>query len=107
MESKPTGSGRTATSQSQPPASLPETKPGPDLGLLSPEQVSRLTGIAVATLDTWRCRRRGPPFIKLGRIIWYRLRDLEMWIELNRRETSNDIAQSGRQIGRASCRERV
>ena len=37
-----------------------------------------------------------PPFIKLGRKIWYRLLDLEVWIEHNRRETRNELAKSRR-----------
>jgi predicted DNA-binding transcriptional regulator AlpA len=70
----------------------------PDLGLLSPEQVSQVTGIAVATLDTWRCRRIGPQFIKLGRKIWYRLLDLEAWIKQNRQETHNELTKSRRNM---------
>ena len=33
------------------------------MGLLTPEQVSDITGQAVATLTTWRSRRIGPPWV--------------------------------------------
>src|SRR5260370_37940058 len=79
----------------------------PDLGLLSPQEVSQVTGIAVATLDTWRCRRIGPQFIKLGRKIWYRLLDLEAWIKQNRQETHNELTKSRRDIALPGLRGRT
>jgi predicted DNA-binding transcriptional regulator AlpA len=55
--------------------------------LLSVEQVAAYTGIAVGTLHGWRCRGCGPPWCKLGgKIVRYRLADLEAWIESGRRE---------------------
>ena len=38
-----------------------------DLGLLTPKEVSESTGLALATLATWRSRGIGPPYVKMGR----------------------------------------
>lgn len=35
--------------------------------LLSPEQVSAVLGVKVATLKVWRYRGRGPSFVRLSR----------------------------------------
>jgi hypothetical protein len=33
------------------------------------------------TLGKWRQRKKGPPFLKVGGVIRYRLQDLQEWIE--------------------------
>ncbi len=38
------------------------------------QAVSRLPGIPVCTLTTWRCRGGGPRFLKLGKAVRYRRR---------------------------------
>lgn len=42
--------------------------------------VSRLTGVPVCTLATWRCRGGGPPFLKLGSAVRYRRRTVFRWL---------------------------
>lgn len=42
--------------------------------------VSRLTGVPVCTLATWRCRGGGPPFLKLGTAVRYRRRTVFRWL---------------------------
>lgn len=42
--------------------------------------VSRLTGVPVCTLATWRCRGGGPPFLKLGTAVRYRRRTVLRWL---------------------------
>ena len=66
--------------------------------LLSVDQVSAYTGIAVGTLHAWRCRGCGPPWCKLGgKIVRYRLADVEAWIEGSKREP-NEPKQSRRKL---------
>ena len=48
--------------------------------LLSESQVAGLTGLSKGTLRTWRCRRKGPPFRKLGSRVMYDERDVAAWI---------------------------
>lgn len=47
---------------------------------LTSEEVSRLTGLAVATLAKYRTQRIGIPFYRLGRAIRYKYGDVESWI---------------------------
>lgn len=47
--------------------------------LLTHAQVCRLLGVTSNTLYNWRCARRGPTFLKLGRYVRYRLRDVIEW----------------------------
>ena len=40
--------------------------------LLKPAEAAGLLGVAPQTLAAWRCRREGPAFVKLGRMVRYR-----------------------------------
>jgi hypothetical protein len=52
--------------------------------LLSEVQASDLLCLSMRTLQAWRGRSIGPPFIKAGRVVRYRFGDLVAWIEANR-----------------------
>lgn len=43
-------------------------------------EASRLTGIAVPTLQKYRVHGTGPKFVKLGRSVRYRVSDLEAYV---------------------------
>lgn len=47
---------------------------------LSDVEVSELYGWAPSTLRRWRCEGIGPKFIKDGRMIFYRVTDLDAYI---------------------------
>ena len=51
--------------------------------LISPQDLAVLLDVDERTLAVWRCQRRGPDFVKLGRTVFYRRRDVETWIDLN------------------------
>jgi hypothetical protein len=42
------------------------------------------------TLEKRRVRGGGPPYHKLGRLVWYSLRDLDDWIASARRLSTSD-----------------
>jgi predicted DNA-binding transcriptional regulator AlpA len=44
------------------------------------------------TLQDWRSQKRGPPFVKAGRAVRYRRRDLIAWSEKNLSGDSSDAA---------------
>jgi len=50
---------------------------------LSTERAAELLGVAPATLLKWRSRRRGPPFVKLGRRVVYSEGALRAWAEMH------------------------
>lgn len=48
--------------------------------LLTQKEVKEITGLADSTLEQWRLKGKGPRFIKLGRLVRYRLSDLQNYI---------------------------
>ena len=53
--------------------------------LLKDQQLSEKYGIPLPTLRTWRSRRSdGPPFLRLGRSIYYDGDDVEKWLRSRR-----------------------
>ena len=57
-------------------------KQDPD-SLLKELEAADLLDLSVRTLQSWRMRRAGPPFVQVGRAVRYRRRDLLTWIEAN------------------------
>lgn len=69
--------------------------------LLTEQQAAALLHVSVKSLQGWRSRGGGPPFVKLGRCVRYALSDLEVFVqEAVRRSTSDPgpAAPSQRQI---------
>ena len=52
-----------------------------DRTLLTSQEVADMFGISPKTLASWRCARRGPCFVKIGRLVRYRLADIEQGID--------------------------
>jgi len=48
--------------------------------VLTVQQAAEYLGLAVSTLNKWRCLGDGPVFIKMGRAVRYRMEDLEDYI---------------------------
>ena len=48
--------------------------------LLTVPELSEYLGIAIETLKKYRMRGTGPKFIKLGRLVRYRLSDVDEWV---------------------------
>ncbi len=51
--------------------------------LLREQDAADLLNLSVRTLQSWRIRMAGPPFIQVGRAVRYRRRDLIAWIDAN------------------------
>jgi len=50
--------------------------------LLTPEQVAEILGVKPTTVQTWRARRVGPPYIRVGhRTVRYSAAALQEWLE--------------------------
>ena len=49
--------------------------------LLNENELAELTGLAVGTLQQWRCTKNGPPYLKLGRAVRYRASDVLQWLD--------------------------
>ncbi len=48
--------------------------------VMTVKQASEYLGLAVSTLNKWRCHGGGPVFVKMGRAVRYRVVDLEAYI---------------------------
>jgi hypothetical protein len=47
------------------------------LKLVNEKEAAKLLNLGIQTLRNWRCRRTGPPYLKLcGRLVRYDYRDL-------------------------------
>lgn len=52
--------------------------------LLDTGAASALLGCSPSALVKFRTERRGPPYVKVGRLIRYRRRDLVRWVRAQR-----------------------
>jgi excisionase family DNA binding protein len=52
------------------------------VNLLTPKEVSDILGVSIETLNVWRATNRYPlPYVKAGRLVRYRMNDLNQFIE--------------------------
>lgn len=55
--------------------------------LLTPDDVSRLLGVSVNTLNAWRAQRKHLEFVRVGRLARYRVGEVQRFIEERTRST--------------------
>jgi len=48
---------------------------------LTPDQVAQMTGFSTKSLEAYRAKRQGPPFLKVGTSVRYRADDVRAWME--------------------------
>lgn len=65
-----------------------------EVGLLSDRDLAELLELGTDTLQTWRMEDRGPPYTKLGKKVFYRLADVQLWIEANVKVTDTTAKTS-------------
>lgn len=61
--------------------------------LLNQRQAADLMGVSERTLECWRSRGGGPPFVKISRrAVRYRRQDIDQWVgERVQRSTSEEL----------------
>jgi excisionase family DNA binding protein len=59
--------------------------------LLRTEEAAQSLDLKPTTLEAWRCRGGGPPFLKLGKAVRYRRADLENFMESRLRMNTGKI----------------
>ncbi len=57
---------------------------------LKETDVARMWGITDRALQAMRLRGDGPPYHKIGRLVRYRLSDLELWLDQRRRTSTSN-----------------
>ncbi|MGV3707374.1 MAG: helix-turn-helix transcriptional regulator [Gemmatimonas sp.] len=63
--------------------------------LLDVVQAAHYLGLGRRTLENWRCRGDGPPFLKIGRTVRYCPADLSKWLD-ERRYSNTSFATVSR-----------
>lgn len=51
--------------------------------LLTTVEVAQYLRIRVNTLEQWRSRGKGPAFVRVGRRVRYRRREIDRWLKRN------------------------
>ncbi len=54
------------------------------------QRIAKICDVDVRTVQAWRLRGCGPPFLKLQRAVRYSLRDVMNWLENNRRQSTSE-----------------
>ena len=67
------------------------TKSFPQDQLMTVEQAAQYLGLAVSTLNKWRCHGGGPVFLKMGRAVRYKLENLDNYITGSERQSTSDF----------------
>lgn len=59
--------------------------------LLDPRQAAEMIGVSPASLARWRVQGDGPPYLKLGGSVRYRLSSVEQWLTASERRSTADV----------------
>jgi excisionase family DNA binding protein len=63
--------------------------------IMTTPQAAAYLGLGITTLEKWRLvRNNGPKFLRLGRAIRYRLKDLDAWLDESVRTSTSDVGNS-------------
>lgn len=54
--------------------------------LIDPVKVAGALSVKPQTLTAWRTLGRGPPYVKIGKRVFYRRADVESWLGTQRRD---------------------
>ena len=56
--------------------------------VLDVRRASHIVGLSPSTLNTLRSRGGGPPYVKMGRRVFYRVKDLRAWRDARLRSST-------------------
>jgi|ETNmetMinimDraft_26_1059896.scaffolds.fasta_scaffold66915_3 predicted DNA-binding transcriptional regulator AlpA len=72
------------------------------MDLLTTEQAATKLGLSERTLEAWRSRGEGPPFLRVGpRRVAYTREDLRVWLVRRRHEPARSTPSTDRNAGGA------
>jgi predicted DNA-binding transcriptional regulator AlpA len=58
--------------------------------LLTEHEVANLLTLSIKTVRNWRLSGFGPPHLKLGRLVRYRVSDVKAWLKTRERTSTSD-----------------
>lgn len=50
------------------------------MALMNTRELAEWLGVPTRTVDTWRTRGSGPPYVKVGRYVRYDTRTVDKWL---------------------------
>jgi hypothetical protein len=56
------------------------TTPEASIRLLNEREIAETLDVSIGTVRRWRLLRKGPPFLKVGVLVKYPMRGLELWL---------------------------
>lgn len=59
--------------------------------LLSQKECAEVLGIAESTLRQWRYEGHGPPFVRIGKAVRYRVEAVESWVLEQEQEAADAV----------------
>ena len=73
--------------------------------LLSDIELSRYLGVSLSCIRKWRIRGSGPPWIKLGVLVRYKVADVDLWLDARPKggDTSHEPMAKLAQIGQTAA----
>ena len=74
---------------------------------LDTNETAKYTGLSRSTLEKLRLYGGGPPFLKLGRLVRYRVTDLDTWLDARLMLTTSTRAYSDQANAIQSPRPRI
>ena len=57
---------------------------------INESELARRANVSIAVIRKWRREKTGPRFLKLGRLVRYRVRDVEVWLETHAVESGRN-----------------
>ena len=60
--------------------------------LLSAPELAAYLGVPVSTIHYWRGKKQGPPALKVGKVLRFRVSDVLHWLEQRQHSAGNDAA---------------
>ncbi|MGD2114479.1 MAG: helix-turn-helix domain-containing protein [Acidobacteriota bacterium] len=73
---------------------LPTDRPDA-LPLLDQTEAAEFLAVSTRTLEGWRSSGGGPPFVRVGRRVRYRLQDLQEWIGERTFGSTTEVGDQG------------
>jgi len=55
----------------------------PSIEILNTDELAEMLNVVPRTIIRWRVARTGPPWVKAGRRVLYRRKDVDAWMEKN------------------------
>jgi predicted DNA-binding transcriptional regulator AlpA len=58
--------------------------------LLTTDKAAEYIGVTKKTMEWWRFTGAGPDFVKMSRLVRYRKKDIDAWVEARIRKSTSD-----------------